>query len=112
VCFVPLPARAILIDRRSMSVESNLESGGLARWTQDAADGMWERPIVIVSLGFLVLNGTLYLISMIVMGTYAVTLADDRGSRIERTVIYRCRRESTLREVVDALGEVARLSVS
>jgi len=107
VCFVPLPARTCLLDRRCMSIESSLEGGGAAAWVEALLANS-----IRLRLFFAPVLVLIYLYAMVAVGKYAVMLADDRGSRVERTVIYRCRRESTMREIVDAFCDVARLSCS
>jgi Uncharacterised protein family UPF0547 len=105
VCFVPLPGRTLRLDRCSMRVEPDLEGGGLANWVQLLLGERLRLRIV-----FLPAVGLLYLYAMLAVGKYVLTLAEDCGSRVERTIIYRCRSEDTMREIADTLCEVAGLS--
>jgi hypothetical protein len=107
IAFVPLPGRTIPLDRRSMSVETNLEGGGAGGWAEAALDNSW-RLRFLVAPAFLLFS----LYAMLAVGRYALTLAEDRSSRVERTVFYRCRSETRMREVADTLCDVAGLSWS
>ncbi|HEX5270489.1 MAG TPA: hypothetical protein VFW33_08395, partial [Gemmataceae bacterium] len=107
VAFVPMPGRTLVLDRRCMTVESDLEGGGATAWVEAVLSNTYR-------LRFILIPGValFYLYAMLAVGKYALTLADDRGSRVERTVIYRCRSEERMREVADTLCEVAGLSYS
>ena len=112
VCFVPLPGRTLRLDRRWIGVEPDLEGGGLTAWVEMLiAERLQRRVILLPAVALLSLAvALLYLYAMLAVGKHVLTLAEDRGSRVERTVIYRCRSEDTMREIADALCEVAGLS--
>jgi hypothetical protein len=107
VAFVPMPGRTILLDRHCMTVVADLEGGGATAWVEALLDNTHRLRIILVPGVAL-----FYLYAMLAVGKFALTLADDRGSRVERTVIYRCRSEDRMREVADTLCEVAGLSYS
>ncbi len=108
VAFVPMPGRHLLLDRRCMTVEPHAEGVGLAGWGEALMDSGPRRGRALL-LPFMLL---FYGYTRLAVGTCVLKLADDRGSRVERFVIYRCRGEEQMREVGDALCEVAGLSYS
>ncbi len=108
VMFVPMPGRALLLDRRCMTVEADLEGRGMQGWGEAFLDHFSYRVRFFISPTLLLVQ--LYL--MLAVGKFALRLADDRGSRVERLVIYRCRSEERMRDIGDTLCEVAGLSYS
>jgi hypothetical protein len=107
VAFLPLVSRTRRLDRHTMRLEPDVEGGGVAAWVDLLlGDRIWLRLCLTPAVAFL------YLYAMLAVGTHVLTLADDRGSRVERIRIYRCRRESKMREVADTICEVAGLSYS
>jgi hypothetical protein len=105
VLFIPIRTRRLLLDRGLMTVQPIFQIGALMGHVRTE---MAERPPVFQSL----LDVLVYLYVMAAAGTCALVLADDRGSYIERTVIYRCRRESKIREIADTVCEVSGLRYS
>ncbi len=107
VCYIPLPQQTHELDPRFTRVEPDLlgrdlfsasnvlESDGLAWWY-----GLQLRLMGMVIALFVALA----------FGRYVLTLAEDQGSHVKRTVIYRGRLESGLREMAETLCEVAGLS--
>jgi hypothetical protein len=107
LAFIPLARRTRPLDRHTMRLEPNPEGGGLATWLELlVGDSIWLRVFWTPAAAFL------YLLAMIAVGRCALTLADDRGSRVERAVIYRCRSQSRMREIADTICDVAGLDYS
>jgi hypothetical protein len=107
VGFVPLLGRTRRLHGRTMSLELNLEGGGAGAWLEAVFANSWRLRIIITPAVAL-----LYLYAMLAVGKCVLTLADDRGSHVQRSIIYRCRSESAVQEVADTICEVAGLSYS
>jgi hypothetical protein len=107
VAFLPMPGRTLLLHRDSMTVQADLE-GRTEGWGEAFLDHVPYR-VRFLFVPELIL---LQLYAMLVVGKFSLRLVDDRGSRVERIVIYRCRSEERMREVGDALCDVAGLSYS
>jgi predicted nucleic acid-binding Zn ribbon protein len=109
VCYIPLPQQTIHLDPTFTKIEPDLlgrdlfsatnvlEPDGLAWW--------WALQLRLMGL---VLAFSLAL----AFGRYVLTLAEDHGSHMKRTTIYRGRLESSLREMAETLCEEAGLSYS
>ncbi len=81
-----------------------MEGGGLAAWIQLLlGDRIRVRVFLFPGVAFL------YLYAMLAVGTHVLVLADDRGSHVERLILYRCRSESKLRQIAATIREVAGL---
>jgi hypothetical protein len=105
VIFIPFVTRTLLLDRGLMSLEASFEVGGFTGYLRSEVGD--SAPIFQSLLEILV-----YLYLMVVAGTCVLALADDRGSRIERTTIYRCRRQGKIREIADTICKIAGLRYS
>jgi hypothetical protein len=106
ICYIPFPKQTHHLnpgltriepdfDWRALSSEANFfEPDGLPWW--------WGWQVRLIGLVIALILGLAF-------GQYVLTLAEDRRSHVQRTVIYRGRLESRVREMAETLCEVAGL---